>query len=89
MRAIGVRELKNRLSYFLEQVKRGRSIHVSERGHEIAIILPTPSDPEEEALQRLLRTGRASWSGGKPRGITRRVTLKGSSVAQAVIEDRR
>ncbi len=89
MRTIGIRELKNRLSYYLGQVKQGRALHVSERGHEIALIIPTPTDSEEEALWRLVRTGRASWAGGKPRGATRSVVLKGPSVARAVIEDRR
>ena len=89
MAAVGVRELKNRLSYYLKQVKRGKTIHVSERGHEIAMVVPTPNDPEEEALWRLVRAGLASWSGGKPKGASCRIQIKGPSVAQAVIEDRR
>lgn len=89
MTAIGIRNLKNRLSYYLGQVKKGRTIRVSERGREIALIVPTPNDPEEVTLWRLVRMGRASWSGGKPRGVLRRIKIKGPSVAQAVIEDRR
>ena len=89
MGAVGIRDLKNRLSYYLGQVKNGRAIHVSERGHEIALILPAPQDPEEEALWRLVREGRAAWSGGTPKGARRRVPIKGPSVAQAVTEDRR
>ena len=89
MAAVGVRELKNRLSYYLKQVKRGKTIHVSERGHEIAMVVPTPNDPEEEALWRLVRAGLASWSGGKPKGASRRVTVKGKPVSQIVIEERR
>lgn len=89
MRAIGIRELKNRLSYYLAQVKHGRTIHVSERGHQIAIIIPLPIDPDQGALGKLLQSGRASWAGGKPRGATRRMVIKGPSVARAVIEDRR
>ena len=89
MAVIGIRELKNRLSYYLGQVKKGRTIHVAERGHQVAIIIPLPRDADEEAVWRLVRSGRASWSGGKPEGSRHPVKVIGPSVAQAVIEDRR
>ena len=89
MAIIGIRELKNRLSYYLGQVKRGRTIHVAERGHQVAIIIPLPRDAEEEALWRLVRSGRASWSRGKPHGSRRPLRITGPSIARAVIEDRR
>lgn len=89
MAAVGVRELKNRLSYYLAQVKRGRTLHVAERGHEIALLMPLPHDRDQEAVWRLVTGGAASWSGGKPGGMRRRITLKGPSLAQAVLDDRR
>ncbi len=89
MAIIGIRELKNHLSYYLAQVKKGRTIHVAERGHQVALIIPLPRDTEEEALWGLVRAGHASWSGGKPQGSRHPVKLTRSSIARAVIEDRR
>lgn len=89
MKTVGIRELKNHLSVYLGRVKAGCTIHVADRGHEIAMIIPLPHDPEEEALWQLVREGKASWAGGKPRGARRKVTIRGPSVAQAVLEDRR
>lgn len=89
MPTIGIRTLKNRLSYYLAQVKRGRTVQVTDRGHEVALIIPLPHDAEQQALWRLVRSGQASWVGGKPQGARRRITITGPSVAAAVIEDRR
>ena len=89
MAFVGVRELKNRLSYYLDQVKKGRTIQVAERGRGVAIIIPLPHDHEEEAMWRLVKLGLASWSGGKPQGTRRKITVKGSSMGRAVIDDRR
>jgi prevent-host-death family protein len=36
----GVRELKNKLSHYLREVKIGRSIMVTERGKVVATIVP-------------------------------------------------
>jgi antitoxin (DNA-binding transcriptional repressor) of toxin-antitoxin stability system len=89
MTAVGIRTLKNRLSFYLRRVQAGRTIHVAHRGQVIAMIVPIPQDPEEEAIWKLVRAGVASWSGGKPRGASRPVKIHGPSVAQAVLEDRR
>ena len=89
MKTVGIRELKNHLSFYLGRVKAGRTLHVADRGHEIAMIIPLPHDPEEEALWQLVRGGMASWAGGKPRGARRKVAIRGPSMARAVIEDRR
>lgn len=89
MALVGIRELKNRLSYYLGRVKHGHTVHVAERGHEIALIIPLPHDAEQAALWRLVSTGQASWSGDKPRGSRRQISLPGPSLAQTVIEDRR
>ena len=89
MIAIGIRHLKNRLSFYLKQVERGRAVQVTERGRKVALIIPIPQDVHAAALWELTTTGRAAWAGGKPSGVRRPVVVKGSSVARAVIEDRR
>jgi prevent-host-death family protein len=46
MRTVGVRELKNNLSHYLRDVKKGNTLTVTERGQSVAILMPavTPSD---------------------------------------------
>ena len=43
----------------------------------------------EKKLSDLIRRGKATWSGKKPAGMTKRIVLKGKTVSSAVIEDRR
>lgn len=86
---VGIRELKNRLSYYLGRVKLGHTVQVAERGHEIALIIPLPHDAEQTAMWRLVKTGQASWAGDKPRGAKRKISLHGPSLARTIIEDRR
>ncbi len=89
MVAVGIRELKNRLSEYLKRVKTGDRVVVTERGHPVAIISPPLVSPADRRIEGMLRDGVARWGGGKPRGAPRPPRIKGPSVAQAVIEDRR
>jgi prevent-host-death family protein len=89
MITVGVRELKNNLSYYLRSVKQGRPIEVTERGESIALLVPAKQDSGARIAEALSRKGIGSWKGGKPKGATRRVTVKGKPVSQIVIEERR
>jgi hypothetical protein len=42
-----------------------------------------------EKLKRLARGGLGTWSGGKPRGASRPVVIKGKPVGDIVLEERR
>lgn len=86
MEKVGVRDLKARLSEYLRLAYRGRRIVVTDRGKEIAAIVP-PS-PERNALEDLIVAGKVKWSGKKPAGL-KGVRIKGKSAAAAVLEDRR
>ncbi len=88
MLAVGVRELKNRLSQYLKRVRTGERVLVTERGRPVAVISPTSVTPAGRRIEAMLRDGVARWGGGKPRGAPRPPRIRGSSVAQAVIEDR-
>ena len=63
MRAVGIREVKNRLSEFLRLVREGETVLITDRGKVVAQILPppaylgTPHEGEQEALVRLARAG--------------------------------
>ncbi len=89
METIGIRELKENLSRYMKRVKSGERIIVTDRKKEIAIIMPLGKIAKEEKIYQLIQRGVASWSGGKPVGIPRRVVSRGKSVSGAVIEDRR
>jgi prevent-host-death family protein len=41
LRSVGVRELRQNLSRYLARVKRGESLTVTERGHEVALLVPS------------------------------------------------
>lgn len=88
MATVGVRELKNRLSYYLDLAKGGEPVTVTERGKEIAVIQPIVQDSEREYLMKLVREGRATWNGGKPQGAFKRARWPGKPLSQIVIEGR-
>jgi len=89
MEIIGIRELKENLGLYMKKVKTGDKIIITDRKKEIAIIMPLEKKAKEEKIYQLIQRGMACWSGGKPQGMPNRVVLKGKSVSDAVIEDRR
>jgi prevent-host-death family protein len=89
MKTIGIKNLKNRLSYYLREVKKGEKILVTERDQVIATILPVERGEEDSKLLSLVKEGFASWKGGKPTGSHRPVKIKGRTVSEIVLEDRK
>lgn len=89
MSSVGVRELKNRLSGMLRRVKQGETVTVTERGRPIAVLVPVREGESQDLLRILARTGRFTWSGGKPTGATKAPRLRGRLASDVVVEDRR
>ena len=89
MITVGVRELKNNLSYYLRGVKRGRSVTITERGQSVAILMPAGTPTDAQLGRELSRKGIGTWKGGKPRGGSRSVAIKGKPVSQIVVDERR
>lgn len=89
MVAVGIRELKNRLSQYLKRVGSGERVVVTQRGRPVAVISPPVVTPADRRIEAMLNEGVARWGGAKPRGALHPPRIKGPSVAQAVIEDRR
>ena len=56
-RAVGVRELRQNLSIYLDRVKRGEALTVTEQGSPVAILRPLPA--QNSVLDRLVAGGRA------------------------------
>ncbi len=66
MRAVGIRELKDRLSHYVRLVESGESVLVTDRGSVVAELRPPGSpgarpevDPQATRLAELARKGRA------------------------------
>jgi prevent-host-death family protein len=89
MISAGIRELRNRLSYYLRKVKKGEKILITERDQVIATILPVERSEEDSRLLSLVKEGFATWKGGKPTGSRHPVKIKGKAVSDIVLEDRR
>jgi prevent-host-death family protein len=53
---VGVRELRQNLSKYLERIARGERLEVTDRGRPVAVLAPLP--PAEGALERLIASGR-------------------------------
>lgn len=85
----GVKELKNRLSHYLAMVKMGKPVIITERNQAIATIVPMERAGEDGMLLSLVKEGFAEWKGSKPFGSSRPVKIKGKTVSEMVIENRR
>lgn len=62
MRAVGVRELRQNLSRYLQAVKAGEALVVTEHGREVARLIP--SGPPDDPLARLAATRGATLPTG-------------------------
>lgn len=87
--SVGIRELRDSLSAVLRRVRSGESIRVTDRGRPVAMVVPVACEDESATLRRLAAAGQVVWNGEKPQGASRPASVRGPSVAAAVIEDRR
>lgn len=55
---VGVRELRQNLSVYLDRVKTGETLKVTEHGHVVALLSPLPAY-RLSTLQQLVAEGRA------------------------------
>jgi prevent-host-death family protein len=88
---VGVRELRQNLSVYLERVKAGELLEVTERGAPVALLSPVPGP--WTAVERLIAAGHATPATGDvlelgpPLG--RRVTRRASKALRALRQDGR
>lgn len=90
---VGVRELKNRLSRYLERAKRGEDIIVTERGRPVAFLQriesAEPSDSLEARLAKAAAEGRVSLPRRKPLKRVHKVKVRGALLSRLILQDRR
>jgi len=65
---VGVKELKSRLSHYLREVKKGRSIIITERGKPIGQIIPRDTSLQDR-ITMLMKAGLVEWNGEKLQSI--------------------
>ena len=84
MTDVGVRELKARLSEYLDRAARGEIIRVTDRGVPKAILAPIPG---ESRLAEGIASGWVRAAKGEPVGPWRRFRAS-NAVADLLAEDR-
>ncbi|HEX6903180.1 MAG TPA: type II toxin-antitoxin system prevent-host-death family antitoxin [Thermoanaerobaculia bacterium] len=83
---MGIKELKARLSDYVDRIREGERFLVTDRGEPVAELIPL--SPERLALSKMAREGAVQWQGGKPRGL-RGVVVRGEPVSETILRDRR
>lgn len=82
---VGVRELRNNLSRYLERVREGEEVVVTDRGRAVARVLPISG---ERTIDRLIREGKVTPAKTRNRGRPRPVKTAGT-VSDLIAEQRR
>ncbi len=93
MSTVGVKELKNRLTYYLRRTKQGEEVIVTERGKPIALLRRIQSAEQpatrEARLASLAAQGMVTLPTRKLKKRIRPVKVGGSRLSQIILEDRR
>ena len=61
---VGVREFRAHLSEYLREIKRGKTLVITERGQPVARLVPS-AQPLAERVEALQRAGLLTWNGKK------------------------
>ncbi|MHB1377457.1 MAG: type II toxin-antitoxin system Phd/YefM family antitoxin [Candidatus Humimicrobiaceae bacterium] len=89
MEKVGIRELKNKLSSYISNVKRGESFIVTDRGVDVALVQPADSTKYKELIS-MIKEDHAEWSGHKPKFTGKTATIKSEkTVSEIVLDERR
>ncbi|MET0964809.1 MAG: type II toxin-antitoxin system prevent-host-death family antitoxin [Nakamurella sp.] len=88
MERIGVRELRQNASKYLDKVKAGETVEVTERGTLVALLVPPSRD--QTARDRLIAEGKLLPGSGRPIRFPTpvRATLDSGAVLDEMREDR-
>lgn len=84
---IGVRELRQHASRYLDKVKAGETVEITERGELVALLVPPPG--ESLARERLIATGVLKPASRPFRMPTPRPARPGEPSAEEMLDDMR
>jgi prevent-host-death family protein len=88
---VGARELKTRLGTYLQQVRQGRTLVVTDRGQPVAELKPLHGPADEDTnLERLKALGAVTWAERRALGPFRPIRARsgGRPVSDAIVADR-
>ena len=86
---VGARELKTRLGGYLQQVRQGRTLVITDRGEPVAELKPVHrAGTEDNRLERLHALGAVTRLENRPLAPFRPVRGHGPAVSDAIIDDR-
>lgn len=86
---VGARELKTRLGSYLQRVREGRTLVVTDRGEPVAELRPLPSDGSlSSVLLKLSTKGAVTLPTTNALPTFRPIRNRGTSVSDAVRDDR-
>jgi prevent-host-death family protein len=86
---IGSRELKTRLGGYLQQVRQGRTLVITDRGEPVAELKPLHrGGTEDSKLEHLQALGAVTRLENRALTPFRPVRIHGPSVSEAILEDR-
>ena len=88
MAKAGIRKLKNNLRYYISLVRNGEQVVVTNRGRDVALIVPVEESDNYSRLVEMVKEGLATWEGGKPIA-PEPITASGKPASEIVIEERR
>lgn len=85
---VGIREFKAQMGAYMQLVKEGNVVILTERGKPIGQISPIPTSLQERR-RKLLESGFVKWSGRKLKPRKPTTKLRGNkTMADLVIEGR-
>lgn len=84
---VGVRELRQNLSVYLDRVKDGETLDVTEHGVPVAELRPRPEDPIA-AFDRLIAEGRITPAKSRDRNIGMPPNIPGRPLSEILQEMR-
>lgn len=84
MEHVAIRQLRDSLAAYLRRVHEGQSLLITDRGFPVARLSPV-----EDSTAALEAEGVLEWSRGKPRGASNPAVVRGGSISDLVVENRR
>lgn len=91
---VGIREFRSHMGAYMDRVKCGETIVLTERGKPVGRITPEPAELPKDAtvedkIWAMVRAGKASWNGKRlalPR--TRIKARNGFSLSDLILQER-
>jgi len=85
---VGIRDLKTHLSEYIQRVKSGQSIVITDHGKPVGRILPVGMSLDDR-LEMLRKAGLVEWSGKKLRRIKPPAVNRGDKLVSDIVVEMR